>query len=65
MAPAIVHPDLKRALPLDFEPITLRNGNTKHDCERNAGKRLLNSIRQQYTDRQFVVLEDALAPCIP
>ena len=57
----IVHPDLKRALPLDFEPITRRDGNTKNDCERNAGKRLLNSIRQQYPDRQFVVLEDALA----
>ena len=57
---AIVHPDLKRALPLDFEPITRRDGNTKNDCERNAGKRLLNSTRQQYPDRQFVVLEDAL-----
>lgn len=61
LAAAIVHPELKRALPLDFEPITLRDGNTKNDCERNAGKRLLNSIRQQYPDRQFVVLEDALA----
>ena len=61
LAAAMVHPDLKRALPLDFEPITRRDGNTKNDCERNAGKRLLNSIRQQYPDRQFVVLEDALA----
>ena len=61
LAAAIVHPQLKSALPLDFEPITLRDGNTKNDCERNAGKRLLNSIRQQYPDRQFVVLEDALA----
>ncbi len=61
LAAAIVHPDLKRALPLDFEPITRRDGNNKNDCERNAGKRLLNSIRQQYPDRQFVVLEDALA----
>lgn len=58
---AIVHPDLRRALPLDFEPITRHDGNTKNDCERNAGKRLLASIRQQYPDRQFVVLEDALA----
>ena len=61
LAAAIVHPDLKRALPLDFEPITRHDGNNKNDCERNAGKRLLNSIRQQYPDRQFVVLEDALA----
>ena len=58
---ALVHPDFKRALPLDFEPITRHDGNTKNDCERNAGKRLLGSIRRQYPDRQFVVLEDALA----
>ncbi len=58
---AIVHPEHKRALPLDFEPITRRDGNTKNDCERNAGKRLLQSVREQYPDRQFVVLEDALA----
>ena len=58
---ALVHPDFKRALPLDFEPITRHDGNTKNDCERNAGKRLLTSIRQQFPDRQFVVLEDALA----
>lgn len=41
LAADIVHPELKRALPLDFEPITRRDGNTKNDCERNAGKRLL------------------------
>lgn len=61
LAAVTVHPELKRALPLDFEPITRRDGNTKNDCERNAGKRLLTSISQQYPDRQFVVLEDALA----
>jgi len=38
---AIVHPEPKRALPLDFEPITRHDGNTKNVCERNAGKRLL------------------------
>lgn len=61
VAAAIVHPEHKRALPLDFEPITRHDGNTKNDCERNAGKRLLHSIREQYPDRKFVVLEDALA----
>lgn len=58
---AIVHPDHNKALPLDFEPITHRDGATKNDCERNAAKRLLQSVRDQYPDRDFVVTEDALA----
>ena len=57
----IVHPDHNKALPLDFEPITHRDGTTKNDCERNAAKRLLQSVRDQYPDRDFVVTEDALA----
>lgn len=58
---AIVHPDHNQALVLDFEPITHRDGTTKNDCERNAAKRLLESVRQQYPNRDFVVIEDALA----
>ncbi len=46
-------------LPLDFEPITKSDGDTKNDCERNAAKRLLLSIHQLYP-RPFIVLEDAL-----
>ena len=38
-----------------------RDGTTKNDCERNAAKRLLQSVRDQYPDRDFVVNEDALA----
>lgn len=52
-------------MPLDFEPITRRDSNTKNDCGRDVAKRLLNSIRQQYPDRQLVVLEDALAAIGP
>ncbi|MGQ7848831.1 transposase [Granulosicoccus sp. 3-233] len=58
---AIVHPDSKAALPVDFEPITRKDGANKNDSERNAGKRLIPSIKAQYPKRRFVVLEDALA----
>ena len=57
----IVHPDQKTVLPLDFEPIVTGDGDKKNDCERNAAKRLLFAIHQQYTNRPFIVLEDALA----
>jgi hypothetical protein len=36
-------------------------GYKKNDCERSAAKRLLQSIDQLYSNRFFVVLEDALA----
>jgi hypothetical protein len=61
LAAAIVHPDQKTVLPLDFEPIVRSDGDTKNDCERNAGKRLLDALNQQYAKRSFIVLEDALA----
>ena len=65
LAAAIVHPDQKTVLPLDFEPIVKSDGDTKNDCERNAGKRLLDAIHQQYNKRRFIVLEDALAANAP
>lgn len=58
---ALVHPDHKVALPVDFEPITRADGSNKNDCERNASKRLIESVAAQYPKRRFVVLEDALA----
>jgi hypothetical protein len=58
---AIVHPEQRTVLPMDFEPIVKADGATKNDCERNAAKRLLHSIHSQYSKRRFVVLEDALA----
>lgn len=61
LAAVIVHPDRATVLPLDFEPITRADGAQKNDCERNAAKRLLESIAQHYPKRRFVVVEDALA----
>ena len=37
------------------------DGDKKNGCERNATKRLLLAIHQQYANRPFIVLEDALA----
>jgi len=42
---AIVHPEIKQVIPLAPEPIIKQDGENKNDCERNAGKRLLQKIR--------------------
>lgn len=61
----LVHPDRRTVLPLDFEPISRADGAKKNDCERNAAKRLLESVARQYPKRRFVVIEDALAANAP
>ncbi len=61
----IVHPDKKQVLPLFPEAITRQDGDTKNDCERNASKRLLTSIREYFPKRKFIVLEDGLASNAP
>ena len=54
-------PSHKSVLPLDFESIIKSDGDTKNCCERNAAKRLIPSIAQQYPKRNFIIVEDALA----
>jgi len=58
---AIVHPDRKQVLPLIPEPILRDDGDTKNDCERNAAKRLLTRLRQDYPALPMTIIEDALA----
>lgn len=57
----IVSPEQKIVLPLDFEPIIRSDGDTKDCSERNAAKRLIPSIAEQYPKRKFIIVEDALA----
>ncbi len=57
----LVHPDLPTVLPFAPEPITYQDGNTKNDCERNAGKRLLPALRHEHPHAKFIILEDGLA----
>jgi hypothetical protein len=57
----IVHPTLKTVLPLAPEAITRVDGAEKNDCERNAAKRLLRQLRQDYPQLKWLVVEDSLA----
>jgi len=41
---AIVHPDHKEVIPLAPEPIIKQDGQSKNDCERNAGKRFFGKL---------------------
>jgi hypothetical protein len=57
----LVHPALRTVLPLAAEPITRQDGASKNDCERNAAKRLLQQLRQDYPSLKILVVEDSLS----
>ncbi len=61
----LVHPDRKQVIPLAPEPIIKQDGDNKNDCERNAGKRLLQKIRDEHPHLQLIVVEDGLASNAP
>jgi len=56
----MVHPDHPTVIPIDAEPILNSDGAQKNDCERNAAKRLLDHLAQQYPNQHWILLEDAL-----
>ena len=58
---AVVHPDHKQVIPLAPEPIMKQDGDNKNDCERNAGKRLLQKTRNEHPNLKLIVVEDGLA----
>jgi hypothetical protein len=62
---AFIHPDIKQVIPLAPEPIHKQDGNSKNDCERNAVKRLLKSIREDHPHLEFTITEDALSANFP
>ena len=62
---AIVHPDFKEVIPLVPEPIIKQDGTTKNDCERNAAKRFMAQLRQDYPDWPFIITEDGLSANAP
>lgn len=62
---ALVHPDQKAVIPFAPEPIIKQDGATKNDCERNAAKRFLAQLRQDYPDLPLIVIEDALSANAP
>ena len=65
LAPVVLHPDLKQVIPLAPEPIIKQDGDNKNDCERNAGKRLLQKIRDEHPHLKLIVVEDGLASNAP
>ena len=61
----IIHPDKPNVLPLFPEAITRQDGENKNDCERNASKRLLPALREDFPKLNLIIVEDALASNAP
>jgi hypothetical protein len=62
---AIIHPDVREVIPLMPEPIVKQDGTAKNDCERNAAKRFLVTLRQDHPHLKFIVTEDSLSSNAP
>jgi hypothetical protein len=60
MSSVLVHPDQKVVLPMMMEPITKTDGSKKNDCEKNASKRLLTTLKKMHPLLKLIVIEDAL-----
>src|SRR5437879_11546154 len=52
-------------IPLMPEPIVKHDGTAKNDCERNAAKRFVAKLRQDYPHLKFIVTEDSLSSNAP
>lgn len=65
MGGVIIHPDQREVLPVMPEPIMKQDGETKNDCERNAAKRFLAHLKQDYPHLTFTITEDALSSNAP
>ena len=61
----IIHPNCREVIALMPEPIVKQDGEKKNDCERNATKRFLARLKQDYADVIFTITEDALSPNAP
>jgi hypothetical protein len=61
----LVHPDFPEVIPLAPEPIQRQDGQTKHDCERNAARRWLLQLRKDHPHLPLIVTEDALSANAP
>jgi len=57
---ALVHPAQREVFIMGSEPIIKQDGDTKNDCELNAGTRLLNWLSEHYKDHKLLITEDAL-----
>jgi Transposase DDE domain len=62
---AILHPEKREVIPLMPEPIVKQDGTDNNDCERNAAKRFVAQLRQDYPHLKFIVTEDSLSSNAP
>jgi hypothetical protein len=62
---ALLHPDMRAVIPLMPEPIVKHDGTDKNDCERNAAKRFVATLRQDHPHLKFIVTEDSLSSNAP
>ncbi len=58
ITPTIVHPDIKRVLPLMQEFISNEDGKEKQDCEVNAAKRWLDNFVSVFKQKIIVLGDD-------
>jgi len=49
----------------ELRQLLVKISNSKNDCERNASKRLLPAIRQNFPKLNIIIVEDALASNAP
>jgi len=61
----LLHPDHRAVIPLMPEPIMKHDGTEKNDCERNAAKRFIATLRQDHPHLKFIVTEDSLSSNAP
>lgn len=57
---AFMHPDIKQVIPVMAEPVRNTDGAQKQDCELNAAKRLIPSLRQQFPRKKLIITGDDL-----
>lgn len=57
---AIMHPDKKQVIPLMPEEIRNTDGSKKQDCEVNAGKRLIKSLKKDHPRLGLIIVGDGL-----
>lgn len=60
LSAVLVHPQKREVFPLGSEPIERQDGSAKNDCERNAAKRLINRLLDNYEKESIIILADAL-----
>ena len=61
----LIHPDQREVIPLMPEPIIKQDGTEKNDCERNAAKRLIATLRQDHPHLTLIVTEESLSSNAP